>query len=66
MTNTWKVILIRQPFLTNTTWVDEKRRAFERAYSLAELHGCNISVLNASQRIYVFAKAYYAPSKRGG
>jgi hypothetical protein len=60
----WKVTLLREPYLPNKTWENDRPRAFQRAYSLAELHNCTYNVINASKRIYVFAKAYYAPSKR--
>jgi hypothetical protein len=59
----WTTILIREPYLANAKWTDDKTRAFQRAYSLCELHSCQCSVINASRRIYVFAKAYYAPAK---
>jgi hypothetical protein len=60
----WTTILVREPYMPNARWIDDKPRAFERAYSLAELHHCVVAPINASRHIYVFAKAYYAPTKR--
>jgi hypothetical protein len=59
----WKVVLLREPYLPNKTWEDDKSRAFARAYSLVEAHNCTYNVINASKRIYVFAKAYYAKER---
>jgi len=64
MDKDWKVTLIRQPWLENKTWHDDKARAFARAYSLADLHSCQYAVINASKRIYVFAKMYYTSAGR--
>ena len=59
--NEWKVTLCREPYLRNTTWQHkDKPSAMTRAYHLQELHSCQVAIINASKRIYVFAKAYYA------
>ena len=61
MSDTWTVILCRQPWLHNVTYKHPtKAQACTRAYTLAELHSCKVTVADASHRIYVHASAYYA------
>jgi hypothetical protein len=55
----WKVVLLREPYMPNKVWKDDKARAFERAYSLANLHSCQYHIFRDTHKIYVFAKAYY-------
>jgi hypothetical protein len=57
----WKVTLCRSPYKDNVSyWHTDKQSAHERAYTLAELHRCTVSVINASRHIYVHASAWYA------
>jgi len=59
--NEWLVTLVRSPWLHNVTYRHPtKALASQRAYTLAELHHCTVSVIGASHRIWVHASAYYA------